>query len=64
MDYALINRAMAVQPFFYLGFLFKKGEDNVVLSNKSTLIYTSAFLYILFVIAGFVFFLEKVLTFM
>ena len=54
MDYGLINRAMAVQPFFYLGFLFKNREESLVLSSNPATIYTLAFIFIILVLMGFV----------
>lgn len=36
LDYGMINRAFAVQPFLFFGFIYKKNEDSILKSIFST----------------------------
>ena len=60
MNYAMVNRALCVQPFFLIGFLFKRYESRLI-SIRWSWIVVSAIAYIALCLIGDLFISNKVI---
>lgn len=55
LDFSMVNTAMAVQPYFFAGFLFKQIEGQAFVSGCSSIV-VSGILFVVFVSLAFILF--------